>query len=156
MQRRSKKALRHISAVVSLSLMVHATPVLSYDNSYAETPSAGYMIADAVFARPLMAAGTAVGLGAFVVSLPFSFLGGNVGEAANQLVLKPAAHTFLRCLGCKHFENKWLVPKFDRDEFATNQASDVVVDTTEWGTDQAKGMNKEAFEEAVAKEAQEI
>jgi hypothetical protein len=35
----------------------------------------------------------------FVLSLPFSALGGNVGEAADKLVVDPARYTFVRPLG---------------------------------------------------------
>jgi hypothetical protein len=35
-----------------------------------------------------------------VVTLPFSLLGGNPGEAAEVLVMNPGKNTFVRCLGC--------------------------------------------------------
>ena len=56
---------------------------------------------DAVAARPLGIVAT--GLGAFVwgISLPFSLLGGNAGEAADTLIGGPARETFVRCLGCR-------------------------------------------------------
>ncbi len=59
------------------------------------------MTADTLIARPLLLGATAVGVGVFVVSLPFSFLGGNVGDSADALVKVPAVATFQRCLGCK-------------------------------------------------------
>lgn len=59
------------------------------------------MIGDLLFARPLLLAVTGVGTGMFLVSLPFSALGGNVEEAANTLVIRPAWQTFVRCLGCR-------------------------------------------------------
>ena len=37
----------------------------------------------------------------FVASLPFTFLGENVGQAGKTLVAEPAKATFVRCLGCK-------------------------------------------------------
>jgi hypothetical protein len=43
---------------------------------------------------------TLVGSALFVVSLPFTALGGNVKEAADTLVVGPAMETFVRCLGC--------------------------------------------------------
>ncbi len=43
---------------------------------------------------------TMVGAVAFVITLPFSALGGNVDEAGEKLVVRPAAYTFSRCLGC--------------------------------------------------------
>ena len=45
---------------------------------------------------------TVLGTATFLVSLPFSAAGGNVGEAAEHLVMKPAKATFVRCLGCKN------------------------------------------------------
>ncbi len=65
-----------------------------------EKPSAMAMTGDAVFVRPVMFVGTIVGAVVYVVSLPFSALGGNAGEAADVLVIEPAKTTFVRCLGC--------------------------------------------------------
>lgn len=61
--------------------------------------SAGAMAVDAVAIRPLGIVATVIGTGLFVVSLPFSALGGNVGEAADALVVAPAKFTFTRPLG---------------------------------------------------------
>jgi hypothetical protein len=59
------------------------------------------MIGDLFVARPLLLAATGLGTGIFLISLPFSALGGNVKEAASTLVGNPARHTFRRCLGCR-------------------------------------------------------
>jgi hypothetical protein len=59
---------------------------------------------DIIIARPLGVVATGIGAVLFVVSLPFSALGGNVGEAADALVVKPAKETFSRCLGCTSSE----------------------------------------------------
>lgn len=63
-------------------------------------PSAAAMAADVIVARPVGIVITTVGVAAFIVSLPFSALGGNVDQAAEKLVLGPARETFVRCLGC--------------------------------------------------------
>jgi hypothetical protein len=57
------------------------------------------MLADTVMVRPLTLIGTAVGVVTFVVTLPFSALGGNVGDAGRILVVDPAKYTFIRPLG---------------------------------------------------------
>ncbi len=57
------------------------------------------MMADAFFVRPVMLVGTVLGTATFLVSLPFSALGGNTGEAWEHLVVEPAAYTFARPLG---------------------------------------------------------
>ncbi|MCR9261713.1 MAG: hypothetical protein NXH95_18495 [Pseudomonadaceae bacterium] len=79
------------------ALLLSAAPGFASDNE----PSAGEMAADIVIARPLGLVTTVLGGAAFVVSLPFSALGGNVEEAADALFLDPAKATFVRCLGCR-------------------------------------------------------
>ncbi|CBL44111.1 conserved hypothetical protein [gamma proteobacterium HdN1] len=66
----------------------------------ADRPSGLEMTADLVLARPLLLVSTVAGAGLFVISAPFSALGGNIGEAGNTLVATPFKATFLRCLGC--------------------------------------------------------
>jgi hypothetical protein len=68
-------------------------------SGYDEEPTAGTMLADTVLVRPLMLVGTVVGVVAFVITLPFSALGGNVGDAGQTLVVSPAKYTFIRPLG---------------------------------------------------------
>ena len=65
-----------------------------------ESPSALAMAGDAVFVRPVLLATTIVGSAVYLISLPFSLLGGNAGEAGETLVVGPAKATFVRCLGC--------------------------------------------------------
>ena len=64
-----------------------------------ETPAAS-MALDALLIRPASLVATVVGTVTYVVTLPFSALGGNAGEAGNALVLEPAKYTFVRPLGC--------------------------------------------------------
>lgn len=66
----------------------------------AREPGAAGMIIDGLVVRPLGLVATVLGSVAFVVTLPFSALGGNVDEARENLVTGPAAFTFRRCLGC--------------------------------------------------------
>lgn len=69
-------------------------------NYQANAPKAFSMIGDLLIARPLLIAATVIGAGAFVVSLPFTAAGGNVGEAGRALVVEPGKAAFVRCLGC--------------------------------------------------------
>jgi hypothetical protein len=66
-----------------------------------DDPSAAAMTADVLIARPLGLVATVLGSAVFVVSLPFSAAGGNVGQAADALVMGPVRETFVRCLGCR-------------------------------------------------------
>ncbi len=63
-------------------------------------PEATGMILDGLVVRPISLVATVAGAVVYVITLPFSALGGNVDEAAEKLVVRPAAHTFSRCLGC--------------------------------------------------------
>jgi hypothetical protein len=71
-----------------------------YGPNAADEPTGASMVADALVARPLYAAATAFGAAVFLVTLPFSALGGNVDEAASELVTGPARGLLVRCLGC--------------------------------------------------------
>ncbi|MCG8908695.1 multidrug transporter [Pseudomonas nitroreducens] len=74
---------------------------VSGDPTYTvEAPPAYAMMGDLIFARPLLIAATVVGAAAFVVTLPFSAAGGNIGEAGKALVVEPGKAAFVRCLGC--------------------------------------------------------
>ncbi|WP_426205270.1 multidrug transporter [Pseudomonas sp. TWP3-1] len=83
------------------SLIAQATPSGSGDPRYTiQNPPAYAMLGDLLIARPLLVAATVIGAGAFVVSLPFTALGGGIGDAGQALVVEPAKAAFVRCLGC--------------------------------------------------------
>jgi len=54
---------------------------------------------DAIVLRPLGLIAIPVGLGAFIIALPFSALAGNTESSFDQLVKAPAKYTFQRPLG---------------------------------------------------------
>lgn len=66
----------------------------------ADAPKGYAMMGDLLIARPLLICATIIGTAAFVVSLPFTALGGNVKEAGQALVVEPGREAFVRCLGC--------------------------------------------------------
>ena len=85
------------AAVMSTSLVVSST---GFAQEVEEKPSALAMAGDAIVARPLGLVITAAGTVLYLVTLPFSAMGGNAGEAGKTLVVGPAEATFVRCLGC--------------------------------------------------------
>jgi len=85
------------AASVSFPVVGNAT-TYAYGYDSAE-PTGGEMLADAFLVRPFMLVGTVLTTATFIVTLPFSALGGNVGEAATKLVAEPASYTFVRPLG---------------------------------------------------------
>lgn len=90
-----KQTLMILSALILFSLPMHSQAA-----EIDETPSAAAMVFDGLIIRPLTLVATVIGTAFWIVTLPFSALGGNAGEAADVLVLEPASATFLRCLGC--------------------------------------------------------
>jgi hypothetical protein len=91
-----KKRFQSLSMVAMLTCL----PLASYAERVNEDPSAGKMMADLVIARPVGIGMFALGTVTFVATLPFSFLGGNMIEAADTLVMEPGKEAFIRCLGC--------------------------------------------------------
>ena len=90
-------ALALLTALLSLPAQANPNGDPIYN---ADAPPAYAMIGDLLIARPLLIAGTVIGTGVFIVTLPFSLLGGNVGKACQALVVEPAKAAFVRCLGC--------------------------------------------------------
>ncbi|MBO3278278.1 multidrug transporter [Pseudomonas schmalbachii] len=99
---------RTTAAVLALTCGLSAMPAMAQMDKYSsgdpiytvEAPPAYSMMGDLIFARPLLIAATIVGTAAFIVTLPFSALGGNVKEAGQALVIDPGKEAFVRCLGC--------------------------------------------------------
>jgi len=127
---------KQIIATLSAALLALATvmPATVYAAEVEETPSAGAMVGDLLIARPLLLVTTVAGTAVYLVSLPFTLLGGNAGEAAEVLVLDPAAATFTRCLGCEN-TNRDTSDVDDSDYQASNSGgydlSDAVVSDEE-------------------------
>jgi hypothetical protein len=99
-----KQSLVFLLAAV-LAFTWAASPALAAEKKYVtgEDRDAKAMMFDLVVLRPLGLVGFAVGTAFFIVSLPFSLLGGNTGEAAQKLVAEPAKYTFTRPLGAEDY-----------------------------------------------------
>jgi len=98
MNRKLMPYLAAIMLVVTTNAVASSSNGVTYDE-HTQPATAGSMLADTVLVRVPMMAATAVGVVTFVVTLPFSALGGNVEEAGQILVVDPAKYTFVRPLG---------------------------------------------------------
>ncbi len=98
MQKITKQSLVFI-IIASLVFVPFGASALAEGDSMDEGISGEAMVADFVFVRPLGIVAVAVGSVFFIVSLPFSLLGGNSKDAAKKLVFDPAKFTFSRPLG---------------------------------------------------------
>lgn len=100
--RTTAAALALTTGLLTLPAQAEEVQSSSGDPAYdIQTPKAYAMLGDLIIARPLLIGATAIGVVAFVVSLPFTALGGNVAEAGEALVLEPGKEAFVRCLGCE-------------------------------------------------------
>lgn len=81
--------------------LLTSAPAWSAEPAKDGETTAAYMLGDLLVARPLGIVAAGVGTAAFLVSLPFTLMGGNVEQAADHLVVGPAHAAFTRCLGCK-------------------------------------------------------
>jgi hypothetical protein len=89
--------------VLVIVVMTAMMPVTSYGKNISKNeqyPTSLEMTADLLVVRPLAIIATLVGTLTFVLSVPFSALGGNAGQAADAMVVAPFSSAFLRCLGC--------------------------------------------------------
>jgi hypothetical protein len=98
MFRLAKKSLV-IVTIAAMMIMPLATTAVAEEYFEAEDPSGGAMLFDVTVVRPVGIVATAVGCVFFVVSSPFSALGGNIDTAREKLINDPAAFTFKRPLG---------------------------------------------------------
>ena len=86
-------------AATTLATTQEATRPDDTDETLEAPDAAGMMLLDALLLRPLGLAATVLGTAAFIVTLPFSLPTRSADDAANVLVVKPAAYTFARPLG---------------------------------------------------------
>lgn len=94
--------MKHYKSLVSAlaAVCMILTSSLAGAEQYSEVkPTGEAMAGDALLVRPFSLGATVLGLGIFVVSLPFTISSGSVGTAARSLILEPAQYTFARPLG---------------------------------------------------------
>ncbi|MBA3035411.1 MAG: hypothetical protein FP814_02855 [Desulfobacterium sp.] len=92
-----------ILTIITLLIILSGSTVLAREYIQTETPDAMAMLADFVAVRPFGIASLVTGSAVFVLSSPFSALGGNIASAWDKLVAEPAKYTFKRPLG--YFNN---------------------------------------------------
>ena len=102
---RSMTTLFKSVTMTVLSLVLFSTPAVMAE-TIDDAPSAGAMVADAVFVRPLYFALSQAGAVIYTATLPFTLLGGNADQVAETLVVTPLQGAFVRCLGCGKINNQ--------------------------------------------------
>ena len=85
--------------ITTLVLIPFGTAAFAQGQGSEDVDIRGKMVVDALIIRPLGIVSTVLGTTLFLVSLPFSAMGGNVKEAREKLMVEPARFTFKRPLG---------------------------------------------------------
>ncbi|UCF92323.1 MAG: hypothetical protein JSW39_29330 [Desulfobacterales bacterium] len=98
MQKIAKQSMFFFVIAMLVLVPLHST-AFAEEYFEAEDPSAGSMMFDFVFVRPVGMASVVVGSVFYVVALPFAALGGNADMAGEKLVKEPFNYTFSRPLG---------------------------------------------------------
>jgi hypothetical protein len=98
------KRVRKILSLVLISTFLFtafSTSVLAEPSKeHARTnTTAGAIVGDLLLIRPVLLTGTVIGCSFFVVTVPFTLIGRNIGHAAKKLVVEPVQYTFTYPLG---------------------------------------------------------
>lgn len=101
------------------TLWAQDTAAMAREGAVDENPNGFAMLGDFVVARPIGLLLTAGGTALWLVSLPFTLLAGNAGDAADNLILGPGEQTFMRCLGCRQSGYTYS----DIDQYEARQAA---------------------------------
>ena len=98
MRKMAKQSIIFVLAA-ALVFIPFGTAALAGTHTSKDDIDAGIMAADFLFARPIGIVSIVAGSALFVVSLPFSALGGNLKDASQKLIKDPINFTFRRPLG---------------------------------------------------------
>ncbi|MFQ5560601.1 MAG: hypothetical protein ACE5FU_08465 [Nitrospinota bacterium] len=93
-----QKSMSVLAAFLLLTVVTGST-VLADDGETRMDIKGEDILVDFFVVRPISMAGSALLTSVFVLSLPFSILGGNTGPVFKKLVLEPGRFAFRRPLG---------------------------------------------------------
>ncbi|MGP5791477.1 hypothetical protein ACTXP0_00270 [Psychrobacter celer] len=134
-QRAVKQKL--FTAVASLGLMAAsmqpALAAIEIDESDFG-PSYETMVVDTVVGKPLQLVNAVAGTAAYIVSLPFSIIGGNPDQAQQKLFVEPWS-AMGRCLGCTVAEDNYYKSQAVNDNvvrLVVDQPSEILINTNDY------------------------
>ena len=125
------------TAVASISLillmMQPASAAIEIDEKEFG-PSYETMVVDTVAGKPLQLINAVAGTIAYVVSLPFSLIGGNADQAQQKLFVEPW-DAMARCLGCTVAEDNYYKSQVVNDNvvrIVVDQPSEISINTNDY------------------------
>ncbi|MBH0095278.1 hypothetical protein I6E61_02625 [Psychrobacter sp. NZS113] len=125
------------TVATSLSLLVASMqPALAAieidENDFG--PSYGTMVADVTVGKPLQLIGAVAGTALYLVSLPFSLIGGNADQAQQKLFVEPW-DAMGRCLGCSVAEDNYYKSQANDNNLVrivVDQPSEILINTNDY------------------------
>lgn len=121
------------SAGIIVALMQPATAAIEIDETDFG-PSYETMVVDTVAGKPLQLINAVAGTLAYVVSLPFSLIGGNADQAQQKLFVEPW-DAMARCLGCTVAEDNYYKSQVVNDNvvrIVVDQPSEILINTNDY------------------------
>ena len=97
-------------------------------------PSYGTMVADATVGKPLQLINAVTGTALYLVSLPFSLIGGNADQAQQKLFVEPW-DAMGRCLGCSVAEDNYYKSQANDNNLVrivVDQPSEILINTNDY------------------------
>ncbi|MBO1516748.1 hypothetical protein [Psychrobacter halodurans] len=97
-------------------------------------PSYETMVVDTVVGKPLQLVNAVAGTAAYIVSLPFSIIGGNPDQAQQKLFVEPWS-AMGRCLGCTVSEDNYYKSQAVNDNvvrIVVDQPSEILINTNDY------------------------
>lgn len=97
-------------------------------------PSYETMVVDTVVGKPLQLVNAVAGTAAYLVSLPFSLIGGNADQAQQKLFVEPW-DAMGRCLGCTVAEDNYYKTQAVDDNvvrIVVDQPSEILINTNDY------------------------
>lgn len=128
---------KYFTASAALALMAVSIQPASAAIEIDETdfgPSYGTMMVDTIVGKPLQLVNAVAGTAAYVVSLPFSLIGGNADQAQQKLFVEPW-DAMSRCLGCTVAENNYYksqVVDNNTVRIIVDQPSEILINTNDY------------------------
>lgn len=97
-------------------------------------PSYETMVVDTVVGKPLQLVTAIAGTAAYLVSLPFSLIGGNADQAQQKLFVEPW-DAMGRCLGCTVAEDNYYKSQVGNNNvvrIVVDQPSEILISTNDY------------------------
>jgi len=122
-----------ISASLAFASMQPALAAIEIDETDFG-PSYETMAVDTVVGKPLQLIAAVAGTAAYIVSLPFSLIGGNAEQAQQKLFVEPW-NAMSRCLGCTVAEDNYYKSQIVDNNvvrIVVDQPSEIIINTNDY------------------------